>query len=98
VEVGVTVGSLDPPEAAAGGTAEALGPRSHRGWSCSSLPPATAAAASRPSTLPQRDNPRGRRRKFSDGLGFPLHRRTPPTSEGYGGEDRLFRNRADAPR
>jgi hypothetical protein len=98
VEVGAVAGGPEPPEVAAGGTAEAPGPSSHRGWSCRGLPPAAGAAAGQPPTSPRRDDPRGLRGKLPDGFGRPLHRRTSPAGEGNGGEGRLFRRGADAPR
>jgi hypothetical protein len=44
MEVGAVVGSVYPPQVAAGGAVEAPGSRSHRGWSCRGLPPVAGTA------------------------------------------------------
>jgi hypothetical protein len=98
VEVGAAVGSRDPPEATAGGAAEAPRPQSHRGRSCCSLPPAANVAASRSPTPPRQDEPRGLCGKLPDGFGRPLHRRTSHVGEGNSGEDRLLCRGGDVPR
>jgi hypothetical protein len=56
MEVGPASGDPDPPEVAAGGPTEALGPWSHRGWSCRGLPSVAGSAAGRPSAPPRRDD------------------------------------------
>jgi hypothetical protein len=92
------VGSQDSPEVAAGGATEAPRPKSHRSWGCRGLSPAAGAAAGQPPTSPLRDDPRGLRGKFPDGLNRPLHRQTSPVGEGNGGEGGLLCRGGDAPR
>jgi hypothetical protein len=47
MEVGPALGDPDPSEVTAGRPTEAPGSRSHRGWSCHSLPPAVGSAIDR---------------------------------------------------